>query len=306
MAVLYWLESIRVPVLDAFMLAITTLGEETAFLAMALVFFWCVDKKRGYLLMATGFAGTMLNQFMKLWFRIPRPWVLDENFTILEQAREAATGYSFPSGHTTSAVATYGSIAASTQRRWVKVLNISLAILVGISRMYIGVHTPADVLVGALTSLVLIFLLRPITLGNSEKSMKILIAAMIGMALGLLAFVELYPFPADVDAHNLQSGVKNAYTMIGCLVGVAIVYAVDIRYLDFVTDAVWWAQILKAVLGLGLVLLVKEGLRAPLDALFAGHMAARAVRYFLIVIAAGILWPMSFGWFSRLGRKVRL
>ena len=94
--------------------------------------------------------------------------------------------------------------------------------------------------------------------------------------------------------------------MIGCLVGVAIVYAVDIRYLDFVTDAVWWAQILKAVLGLGLVLLVKEGLRAPLDALFAGHMAARAVRYFLIVIAAGILWPMSFGWFSRLGRKVRL
>ena len=306
MAVLYWLESIRVPVLDAFMLAITTLGEETAFLAMALVFFWCVDKKRGYLLMATGFAGTMLNQFMKLWFRIPRPWVLDENFTILEQAREAAAGYSFPSGHTTSAVATYGSIAASTQRRWIKVLNISLAILVGVSRMYIGVHTPADVLVGALTSLVLIFLLRPITLGNSEKSMKILIAAMIGMALGLLAFVELYPFPADVDAHNLQSGVKNAYTMIGCLVGVAIVYVVDIRYLDFVTDAVWWAQILKAVLGLGLVLLVKEGLRAPLDALFAGHMAARAVRYFLIVIAAGILWPMSFGWFSRLGRKVRL
>ena len=306
MEFLYWLENLRMPVLNEFMLTVTRLGEETAFLALAMIFFWCVDKKRGYLMMSVGFLCIMANQFMKLWFRIPRPWVLDENFTILEQAREAATGYSFPSGHTTSAVATYGSIAASTQRRWVKVLNISLAILVGISRMYIGVHTPADVLVGALTSLVLIFLLRPITMGNSEKSMKILIAAMIGMALGLLAFVELYPFPVDVDAHNLQSGVKNAYTMIGCLVGVAIVYAVDIRYLDFVTDAVWWAQILKAVLGLGLVLLVKEGLRAPLDALFAGHMAARAVRYFLIVIAAGILWPMSFGWFSRLGRKVRL
>ena len=67
------------------LLAITTLGEETAFLALALIFFWCIDKRRGYLLMAVGFAGTILNQFMKLWFRVPRPWVLDENFTILER-----------------------------------------------------------------------------------------------------------------------------------------------------------------------------------------------------------------------------
>lgn len=305
MEFLYWLEGIRMPGLNEFMLAITTLGEETAFLVLAMIFFWCVDKKRGYLLMSVGFLGTMLNQFMKLWFRIPRPWVLDENFTILEQAREAASGYSFPSGHTTSAVGTFGSIAASTKKRWVLILNVTLAVLVGLSRMYIGVHTPADVLVGALTSVVLIFLLRPIALGNSEKGMKAVIAVMITVAVGLLAFVELYPFPADVDAHNLESGVKNAYTMIGCLVGVAIVYVVDIRYLDFITDAVWWAQILKAVLGLGLVLLVKEGLRSPLEALFAGHMAARAVRYFLIVIVAGIFWPMSFGWFSRLGRKVK-
>ena len=304
MEFLYWLENLRMPVLNEFMLTVTMLGEETAFLALAMIFFWCVDKKRGYLMMSVGFLGIMANQFMKLWFRIPRPWVLDENFTILEQAREAAAGYSFPSGHTTTAFATFGSIAASTKRRWVMVLNIVLAVLVGFSRMYIGVHTPADVIVGALTSLVLIFLLRFVVLSGNEKEMKILIGAMITGALGLLLFVERYPFPADIDAHNLESGIKNAYTMIGSLIGVAIVYAVDVRYLDFQTDAVWWAQILKAVIGLGLVLLVKEVLRSPLDALFAGHMAARAVRYFLIVIVAGILWPMSFDWFSRLGRKV--
>ena len=57
---------------------------------------------------------------------------------------------------------------------------------------------------------------------------------------------------------------------------------------------------------LALVIAVKELLRAPLDTLFAGHMAARAVRYFLIVITAGIIWPMTFGWFSRLGRKVKI
>ena len=306
MAFLYLLESIRMPILNEIMLAITTLGEETAFLALALIFFWCVDKKRGYLLMSVGFMGTIANQFMKLWFRIPRPWVLDENFAILEQAREAASGYSFPSGHTTSAVGTFGSIAASTKKRGVAILNVLIALLVGFSRMYVGVHTPADVGVGALTSIVLILLLRPITMGNSEKGMKALIAAMIAMAIGLLAFVELYPFPADVDTHNLESGIKNAYTLLGSLVGVAIVYAVDVRYMDFITDAVWWAQILKAVLGLALVILVKEVLRSPLETLFAGHMAARAVRYFLIVIIAGIVWPATFGWFSRLGRKVKI
>lgn len=302
---LYWLEGIRMPILNEFMLAITTLGEETAFLAMALIFFWCVDKKRGYLLMSVGFLGTMFNQFMKLWFRIPRPWVLDENFTILEQAREAASGYSFPSGHTTSAVGTFGSIAVSSRKRWVQVLSVTVAVLVGISRMYIGVHTPADVLVGALTSILLIVLLRNVVLSGNEKGMKVIIAVMIAAAMGLLAFVELYPFPADVDVHNLESGLKNAYTMIGCMVGVAVVYTVDIKYLDFQTKAVWWAQILKATLGLLLVLAVKEGLRSPLDAMFAGHMIARAVRYFLIVIAAGVIWPLTFNWFSRLGRKVR-
>jgi len=303
MKLLYLLEEIRMPGLNEFMLAITVLGEETAFLVMALIFFWCVDKHRGYFLMAVGFAGTMVNQFMKLWFRIPRPWVLDENFTILEQAREAAAGYSFPSGHTTSAVGTFGSIAASSEKSTVRMICVTLAVLVGISRMYIGVHTPLDVLAGALTSVVLIFALRNVTLSGSRKGMKGLIALMIGMALGLLLFVEAYRFPADVDVHNLESGVKNAYTMIGCLAGVAVVYVLDEKYIRFQTEAVWWVQIVKVIFGLGVVLLVKEGLRSPLETLFAGHLAARAVRYFLIVVVAGAVWPMTFRWFGKLGRK---
>ena len=60
-------------------------------------------------------------------------------------------------------------------------------------------------------------------------------------------------------------------------------------------------QILKAVLGLAVVLAVKEGLRTPLDAIFGGHLAARAVRYFLIVVTAGVLWPMTFRWFGKIG-----
>jgi hypothetical protein len=90
--------------------------------------------------------------------------------------------------------------------------------------------------------------------------------------------------------------------MIGCVVGVAIVYLVDRKWLNFSVDAVWWVQIVKVVVGLGLVLCVKEGLRAPLEFLMPEY-SARAVRYFLIVITAGAIWPMSFAKLSKLGKK---
>ena len=301
MEFLYLLEKLRVPGLNEFMLTITRLGEETAFLVLALIFFWCVDKKRGYLLMSVGFLGTMANQFMKLWFRIPRPWVLDPDFTILEAAREAAAGYSFPSGHTTSAVATFGAIGATSKNKKTRWICAILAVLVGLSRMYIGVHTPADVLVGALTSVVLLLVLyRPVMQGNH---MYDVLKVMMVLAIGLLAFVMFYPFPEDVDAHNLESGLKNAYTMVGSVGGVGFVYLMEKKYVNFDTRAVWWAQILKVIIGFGLVLAVKEGLRAPLEALFGDPYSARMVRYLLIVLVAGLLWPMSFHYFAKLGGK---
>ncbi len=303
MGLLYMLEKLRMPVLDEFMLTITRLGEETAFLVLALIFFWCVDKRKGYYLMAVGFIGTIVNQFLKLVFRVPRPWVKDPDFTILEQARKAASGYSFPSGHTQMSVGTFGGIFAVTKKRWLKVICAAVMFLVPFSRMYIGVHTPQDVLVSVVIAFVLVFALRPVVFSGNEEGMKRLICGMIPMALGLLVYVEPYPFLWEVDAANLLSGQKNAYTMIGCLTGVALVYVLEKRFVNFNEEAVWWAQVLKCLLGLALVLVVKEGLRSPLEALFAGHMAARAVRYFLVVVVAGFLWPMTFRWFGKLGKK---
>lgn len=302
MQLLYLLEKIRLPGLNELMLAITTLGEETAFLVIALVMFWCFDKKKGYYLMAVGFTGTILNQLMKLSFRIPRPWVLDPDFTILEQAREAAAGYSFPSGHTQFAVGTFGCLATTTEKKWLRWTSIMLAVMVGFSRMYVGVHTPADVLVGAGCAVLLVIGLKPVVMDGKERNMKILIAGMIGLAVMFLLFVELWPFPADIDPHNLESGLKNAYTMMGCLIGVALVYVFD-RKRDYPVSAVWWAQILKVIGGLLLVLGVKDGLRAPLEWICHGHMAARGIRYCLIVVTAGILWPLSFWYFEKLGKK---
>ena len=303
MEFLYLLESIRFPALTELLSLITRLGEETAFLVAALIIFWCVDKYKGYYTLGVGLVGTLINQFLKITCRIPRPWVKDPNFHIVESAREAATGYSFPSGHTQTAVGTFGAIAAFTKKSWIRIVAIMLAILVGFSRMYLGVHTPEDVIVGAIQSLVFVFLFLPMSKEQGRKMIPWVFGGLLVLSGAYLAYVTWYPFPVNIDAHNYESAIKNAYTLIGCSVGILIVYFVDEKKLHFDTNAIWWAQILKIIFGLAAVLLVKEGLRSPLEALFGGHMIARAVRYCLIVVVAGVVWPLSFKWFGRLGRK---
>ena len=302
MSFLYLLEKIRLPGLNELMLLVTQLGEETAFLVLALIMFWCVDKRRGYFVMAVGFMGTMVNQVLKLVCAVPRPWVLDPDFTILEQAREAASGYSFPSGHTSTAVGTFGGIAATEKRRWISILCIVLAVLVGFSRMYVGVHTPYDVLVGAACALLLVICFRPIVVGTSEKAMHILLAVLMAAGIGYLLYVELYPFPADFDQHNLTSATNNAYTMLGCLVGMFVVYFGEKKWVNFSTEGAWWVQLIKIALGLGLVLAVKAGLKTPLNLVF-GELTGRAVRYFAIVLVAGLFWPMTFRLWNKLDKN---
>ena len=94
--------------------------------------------------------------------------------------------------------------------------------------------------------------------------------------------------------------------MIGCMAGVLVVYHGEKKYVNFTTIAVWWAQILKVILGLTLVLAVKEGLRSPLENLIGMEYPARALRYFLVVLTAGFIWPMTFRWFYRLGRHMEV
>lgn len=289
---LHMLEKIRNPIVDNLMLAVTSFGEETALLVIALIVFWCVNKRHGYYIMSVGFIGSITNQFMKLWFRIPRPWVRDPSLTAVEGSVEGAGGYSFPSGHTQTAVGLLGAVAVTTRRRWLCGISMLGAVLVGFSRMYLGVHTPADVLVGAAQSVLLLLVLHPLIYGQDGKRIPWVLTAQILIATSYLIYVELLD-PRGLDVHNYESGLKNAYTFMGCTIGLLVVWFVD-RKLNFSTDALWWGQLLKVGLGLIVVLGVKEGLRAPLEALCNGHLIARAIRYFLIVVVAGIVWPMTF------------
>jgi glycerophosphoryl diester phosphodiesterase/membrane-associated phospholipid phosphatase len=310
MVFLYLLESIRIPVMNGLFSAVTFLGNPLLFIAAAIVVFWCVSKKEGYYLIATETIGTVFNQFLKILCRVPRPWVKDPNFTIVESARDGATGYSFPSGHTQNATSLFGGIGRCSRKKWLRIVCGALVVLVGFSRMYLGVHTPKDVLVALAMGLALVFGLYPLFDQSEEKPQNITIVFAVATALSLFAaiFVEVYPWGDTVDAENLAEAQKNLYMMLGCTAGVLIAAPLERKYIRFDTKAPLPAQILKAALGLAIVIGLRAGLKAPLNVLFGGHSAATALRYGLVVLFAVLVWPMTFGWFQKgcpLGGKMK-
>ncbi|MBQ9342639.1 MAG: phosphatase PAP2 family protein [Clostridia bacterium] len=303
MPILYFFEGIRQTWLNKIMLVITELGNEIPFMVISIVLFWCISKQVGYFMLTSGFVGTIATQWMKLVFRISRPWIKDPKFTIVEEARAGAGGYSFPSGHTQSAASTLGVPAVSVKQRWLSIILWVLYALVAISRMYLGVHTPLDVGVSLVIGLLLIFLMRPIFRSGSSKRMYILFSVLTLIAIAYVIYTNVYPFPADVEMDNLESGTKNGYTLLGAIAGMFVAYWLDDRFIHFSVEASIPAQIVKSVVGLGLIMVIRSGLKAPLNLLFDGSMAAHAVRYFVMVVFAGAVWPITFPYICRLFPK---
>ncbi len=304
MDILYALERIRTPFWNGVMSAVTQLGGEVIFIVAAVVVFWCVSKWEGYYLMTIAFCGTVLNQFLKLICRVPRPWVRDPNFTIVESARAEATGYSFPSGHTQNAIGLFGGMARWGGRRWVRLGLTALALVIAFSRMYLGVHTPADVGVSLVLAAALVLGLYPLMRRAQEKPryMGYVLAAMLVVSGAFVVFVEAYGFSADTDAENLASGIGNAWKMLGAVAGMTLAWLLDRRYIHFETQAVWWVQVIKVAVGMALLLAIKSGLKAPLLALLGHEGLAGGVRYFLLVLVAGAVWPLVFRPMSKWGK----
>ena len=294
---------IRNPALDFFFETITHLGEETVFLVISIVFFWCIDKREGYFILLTGLFGTLINQVAKLAFRIPRPWVIDEGFQPVGNSKVEATGYSFPSGHTQNISTTLGAPVAYKPKRWKSAILTTVILLVAFSRMYLGVHTLLDVSVSLIVGLGLILALRPLFVDEKRfnKALPYIVLAATVLSLGFLAFVLLVKGDTTLDPDNFESALKNSCTLLGCTLGLIAVWFFDTRYTSFKTDGKWYAQVIKAVLGFAIVLGIKSGLSTPLTLLFGGNaFAARVLRYFLIVVFAGVVWPLTFKWFSTL------
>ena len=306
MSFLYLLESIRNPFLDLIVQLITHLGSEMLFIVAGIFMLWCMDKKQGYFILLTGFFGVYLNQFLKIICRVPRPWMLDPEFSIVESARAEATGYSFPSGHTQTAVGLFGGLALCRREKWFRILCIVICVLVPFSRMYLGVHTPLDVGVATAMAVVLALGLWYLfaKVGYTRKLMFPLLACLSALAAAFLCYVLLWQFPADIDAGNLLSARETACTLFGALLGLWVTYIFDEFVRPFDTEAPIWGQLLKFSLGFLLVLGIMEGSKPLFNLIFGeGDLLARVIRYFLTVFFAGVIWPMTFPFFKKIGGK---
>jgi lysylphosphatidylglycerol synthetase-like protein (DUF2156 family) len=140
----------------------------------------------------------------------------------------------------------------------------------------------------------------------SDKKPKLLPyirAAGAAFIMILILFVTFIPAPKNAVEEFTLEGIANAYKLAGSMLGLLLVWHIDDRYMKFENKAVWWAQLLKCVLGLGAVIAIKTVLKEPLLSLFDGHSVADAVRYFLLVVFGGLVWPLTFRLWSRLGQK---
>lgn len=297
MSVLYWLESIRNPFLDFVMKLFTLLGSELLFIVLALMIFWCVDKREGYYLLFVGFFGTILNQFLKLLCRIPRPWV-HSKLTVVDGAKEDAGGFSFPSGHTQNITGTLGSVARWHKQTWLRILCVVLILLTSLSRMYLGVHTPLDVGVSLMIGTVLIFVFYPIVKNAADhpRRMYLLLGIMTVLSLAFTLYANLCSFEgvAEADWFNIEEGRKNSYSLLGALLGFCAAYPLERKYVNFDEGGVWWVQAIKLLGGLAGLLLIKEGLKAIFGLIGFTWLGSNAIRYFAVVLFAAFVWPMAF------------
>ena len=223
MGLLYALESIRTPLLDKILGAVTYLGDELCFMVFAVGVFWCISKRMGYYLMTVGFFGTILNQFLKILCAVPRPWVKDPGFTIVESARAGASGYSFPSGHTQNAVTLYGGTARYTKTPWLRWVCIAVMVLICFSRMYLGVHTPLDVGVALAMGAVLVLALYPV-MEEADRRPWVLTWVIGFMVVCSGAFVGYLYLRGDTgataeDTANYLSALENGWKLLGATLG---------------------------------------------------------------------------------------
>ena len=312
MEALYFFEKMRTPVLDRFFYLVTALGAEVFFIIIAISIYWCFSKKLGYYLMSVCFFGVAVNQILKLITRVPRPWVMDPDFTIVEMARKGAPGYSFPSGHTQNAVSIAGCFAMSirdfTQSkktvRNVWIACIAYGLVVAISRMYLGVHTSWDVGISCLMAVLFVVVFRYV-FKNADRRPSIMYFIIAAMLLMSLAFLVIAYISMGTDAHDIEniiSSRRHAWYMVGGVLGIAVAYPIERRFINFDTRATVAGHLLKAIPGVAIVFGIKM-LEKPLLFIFGGSDIAHGVRYFMMVLFAIGIWPATFKYFARVGQK---
>ena len=207
---LLFLQNFRIGQLEAFdkfFLSITVLGEFWLPTLVCAITYWCIDFRAGIYLFSLEGLNILLTHFFKMLACVYRPWVLNSSIQPSELAVPYAKGYSFPSGHSAMSSSVFGGIAYLVKKnKALCIFIIGLILLVGFSRLWLGVHTPQDVIVGLLTGLVLVFAINK-TINwadkNKNRYMYLLVAVDILAALALIYIDFFNTYRIDYTAGQI-------------------------------------------------------------------------------------------------------
>lgn len=298
--VLMTFQSLRIPALTGVFLLLTEFGAETIQLPLIAFLYWCGKKRIAILIGISFFSGMVVNQLLKITFCVQRPFLRFENLAAVAEALPGASGFSFPSGHTAGAISVYGMIAMLTEKRWLKVVMVSLIAAVGISRLYLGVHTPTDVLaaivIGTLILIAVRIASRSLAANPALKNRFLL----LGFTLLLISmlYALLKPYPEGTGAFLRSDVMKTVGAALGGLIG----FRVEESKLRFEAPKSWIGKILVFIPGIALTMALRVLLKAPLNAAF-GELVGSFVRYVLITFWITALYPVLFGWTLRRAKQ---
>ena len=266
------------PVLDNVFRAITMLGDELFYLLLLPLLLWSVERRLGARLAVLFLLSVFMNILLKELFQQPRPFELDPSLKI-----GTSDGYGLPSGHAQMAVVVWGSVAIQAHHARVRAATLALVLLIGFSRIYLGVHFPTDVLAGwsiGLLCLALFLALQPpMETWLSRLNLRALTLLVTAVPLGLFL---LYP-------------TDNTATVAGALAGVGAGLALMHRYAPFDVCGTWWQHGARLLIGTSVVFALFLGLRLLFPSEdSSGYLAFRLARYGLIGLWATLGAPWLF------------
>lgn len=280
------LESIRTPLLDRLFLLLTFFGEEVLVLAIICFLYWCYNKRLAYRICFSFFTSGLLVQTLKITFRVPRPWIKDPSFVPVEEAVSTATGYSFPSGHTQCATALYSTFAWNTKKNRNRIICFIIIFSVMLSRMYLGVHTLQDVLVSFGLTLILSYgtnyLINRFELLDKNYKITALILSIISIIVAVYSLILLRG--SIIDTKYAADCCKAA----GAGIGFSLGWYIESTYIRFNEKAASPSkQVIKFLIGIGIAVLLKVGLKFILGSTIPADM----LRYFILVLWITVVYP---------------
>ena len=244
--------------LTDFWAKMTFLGELNTVLVIMAAVYWCVDREFGEFLLMGWSGNRLVNGALKVTACAYRPWIRDPRIVPYGNSITSATGYSFPSGHTMNAATVYGG--GAVRRELPGLLRAALGILVALvafSRLYIGVYTPQDVIVGGVCGILVMWLTARLMRMVAERPKADIAVACIGLALavGVALYAGLKSYPADLDAEGniLVDGAKMAndtFKGVGWCAAFLTGWVLQRRFASFSTDVSMVRRVTRLATGL--------------------------------------------------------